>query len=305
MGIINSVSDLIGNTPTVRLSRIEEKLCLPCQLLAKLEGFNPSGSVKDRATLFMLSAEEKRGRLGRGSVIVEPTSGNTGISLAMLSAASGYRAVIVMPSSASREREMIIRAYGGEVIRVNGGMSESVSEAEKMLSETEGSLTLSQFKNPENMRAHRLTTGPELYADTQGRVDIFVAGVGTAGTLMGVGGYLKEIDPSVRVIAVEPSESAVLSGDKPSSHKIQGIGAGFVPPLFNPDLCDGIERVSYDEAVEGARLLASAEGVFCGISSGAALIAAIRMAKNEQNKGKSIAVLLPDGGDRYLSCGLF
>lgn len=305
MGIINSISELIGNTPAVRLSRIEKELNLSCRLVAKLESKNPSGSVKDRAVFAMLSAEEKKGRLGRGSVIIEPTSGNTGISLAMLSAAGGYRAIIVMPSGASSEREMIIKAYGGEVVRVDGGMKESVSMAEKMLLQTEGSLTLSQFTNPENPRSHRLTTGPEIYLDTEGEVDIFVAGVGTAGTLMGAGGYLKSKNPSLRVIAVEPAESSVLSGGEASSHKIQGIGAGFLPPLFDFALCDGIEKVSFDEAVFGTRLLASAEGILCGVSSGAALMGAIRMAKIKQNAGKCIALILPDGGERYLSCGLF
>lgn len=305
--IYKSADQLIGNTPLVELTRIEEELGLEAKILAKLEYFNPAGSVKDRIAKAMIDDAEASGKLKPGSVIIEPTSGNTGIGLASVAAARGYRIIIVMPETMSVERRQLMKAYGAELVLTEGskGMKGAIAKAQELADEIEGSFIPGQFVNAANPKAHFETTGPEIYEDTDGEVDIFVAGVGTGGTVTGTGQYLKSQKPEVKVVAVEPETSPVLSQGKAGSHKIQGIGAGFVPEVLDTAVYDEIIPVSDNDAFETGRLIGHKEGVLVGISSGAALYAAIQLAKRAENKGKNIVVLLPDTGDRYLSTPLF
>lgn len=305
--IYNGAIGLIGNTPLVRLEHIEKKYNLEARLLAKLEYFNPSGSVKDRIAKEMIEDAEKKGILRPGSVIIEPTSGNTGIGLAAIAAAKGYRLIIVLPETMSVERRNIIKAYGAEIVLTDGskGMKGAIEKAEELAGKTEGSFIPGQFENPSNPEAHRKTTGPEIWEDTSGEVDIFVAGVGTGGTITGVGEYLKEKKPSVKVIAVEPETSPVLSKGTAGAHKIQGIGAGFIPKTLDTEVYNEIVAVSDADSFNYSRELAKEEGILTGISSGAALYAAIMEAKKTVNKGKTVVALLPDSGDRYYSTPLF
>ncbi len=304
--IYTSVDQLIGRTPLLELTRIEEAYHLKARILAKLEYLNPAGSVKDRVAKMMIEEAERTGRLGPGSVIIEPTSGNTGIGLAAVAAARGYRIIIVMPETMSVERRQLMKAYGAELVLTEGagGMKGAIAKAEELAAEIPGSFLPGQFVNPANPKAHRTGTGPEIYEDTDGEVDIFVAGAGTGGTITGVGEYLKSKKPSVRIVAVEPASSAVLSGGEAGPHKIQGIGAGFVPEVLNTAVYDEIMPVSDEDAFAG-RLVGRREGVLVGISSGAAVFAAVEQAKRPENEGKTIVVLLPDTGDRYLSTPLF
>ena len=305
--IYTSVEQLIGKTPLLELRRLERELGLKARLLAKLEAFNPGGSVKDRVALAMIEDAEARGLLKEGAVIIEPTSGNTGIGLAAVAAARGIRLIIVMPETMSVERRLLMKAYGAELVLTEGakGMAGAIERAEALAAEIPGSFIAGQFVNPANPRAHLASTGPELWADAEGRIDVFVAGVGTGGTVSGVGRFLKEKNPAVRIAAVEPAGSPVLSGGKPGPHGLQGIGAGFVPEVLDTDLVDEVLRVTEDEAYAAGRLLARREGVLAGISSGAALHAAIELARREENAGRTVVVLLPDTGDRYLSTALF
>ena len=305
--IYKSADQLIGNTPLVELTKIEEELGLEAKILAKLEYFNPAGSVKDRIAKAMIDDAEKSGKLKPGSVIIEPTSGNTGIGLASVAAARGYRIIIVMPETMSVERRQLMAAYGAELVLTEGakGMKGAIAEAQELADETENSFIPGQFVNEANPKAHFETTGPEIYEDTDGEVDIFVAGVGTGGTVTGTGQYLKSKKPEVKVVAVEPETSPVLSQGKAGSHKIQGIGAGFVPDVLDTSVYDEIIPVADNDAFETGRLIGRKEGVLVGISSGAAVYAAIQLAKRPENKGKNIVVLLPDTGDRYLSTPLF
>ena len=305
--IYESAEALIGNTPLISLGRLREKLGLCANILAKLESQNPAGSIKDRAALYMINAAERDGILKEGSVIIEPTSGNTGIGIAALAAVRGYKAIIVMPSTMSPERVKLMRAYGAEVILTDGslGMAGSIAEAERLKEKYPSSIIAGQFYNPENPRAHYETTGPELYRDTDGNIDFFVAGVGTGGTLSGAGKFLKEKIESIKVIAVEPKGSPVLSEGRSGSHGLQGIGAGFVPENLDTKIFDEVIAVTEEEAYEMARLLAKCEGLLVGISSGAALAAAVKIAKRNESRGKNIATILPDTGMRYLSCDLF
>ena len=305
--IYNSASELIGRTPLLRLKNIESKLGLEAALVAKLEYLNPAGSVKDRAALAMINAAEKSGHLMEGSVIIEPTSGNTGIGLCSVAAARGYKVIIVMPDTMSEERRTIMKAYGAELVLTDGrlGMKGAIEKAEELSRTIFNSFIPDQFNNPENARAHFEATGPEIWEDTDGEVDIFVAGVGTGGTITGVGEYLKSRDPNVRIVAVEPSSSPLLSQRKFGPHKIQGIGANFVPSVLNTAVYDEVITVDDDKAMEMARAVGVCEGILVGISSGAALSAAAELARREENKGKRIVVLLPDTGDRYLSTELF
>lgn len=308
MGKIYTAADqLIGKTPLLELTHIEKQQGLGARVLAKLEFLNPAGSVKDRVAKAMLDEAEAEGRLRPGSVIIEPTSGNTGIGLAAVAAARGYRVIIVMPDSMSRERQQLIRAYGAELVLTEGacGMKGAIARAKELAAATPGSFIPGQFENPANPRAHREGTGPEIWADCAGQVDIFVAGVGTGGTITGVGEYLKAQNPAVRVVAVEPQGSPVLSGGTAGPHKIQGIGAGFVPPVLNTKVYDEVLAVSNEEAFAAGRLLGRLEGILAGISSGAAVAAALRLAAGQENAGKTIVTLLPDTGDRYLSTPLF
>ncbi len=305
--IYTSVEQLVGGTPLLELRRIQEALGLEARILAKLESFNPAGSVKDRVALSMLEAAEAAGELGPGSVIVEPTSGNTGIGLAALGAARGYRVVIVMPDTMSVERQLLMKAYGAELVLTPGaeGMAGAIRKAEALVRETPGGILAGQFTNPANPAAHRAATGPEIWADTDGQVDIFVAGVGTGGTITGTGSYLKERRPSLRVVAVEPAGSPVLSGGPAGPHPLQGIGAGFVPEVLDTSVYDEVIQVTGEAAYETGRLLGRTEGVLAGVSSGAARWAAIQLAKRPESRGKTIVVLLPDTGDRYLSTPMF
>lgn len=305
--IYNRVDELIGATPMLKLSNIEKKEGLKANLIAKLESFNPAGSVKDRVALEMINDAEQKGLLSPDSVIIEPTSGNTGIGLAMVSAARGYKAIIVMPDTMSIERRKILKAYGAELVLTDGakGMKGAIQKAQEIADSIPNSFIAGQFENPANSAAHRKTTGVEIYNDIDGKVDIFVAGVGTGGTITGVGEYLKSKNPNVKIVAVEPADSPVLSGGTSSPHALQGIGAGFVPKVLNTEIYDEIITVSTEQAFSAGRLLGRAEGVLAGISSGAALAAAIALAKREENSGKNIVVLLPDTGDRYLSTQMF
>lgn len=305
--IYKSADDLIGHTPLLELSNIAKAEALQAAVFAKLEYLNPAGSVKDRIAKGMIDDAEKRGLLNANSVIIEPTSGNTGIGLAAVAAARGYRIIIVMPETMSVERRQLMKAYGAELVLTDGtkGMKGAIAKAEELAKEFPNSFIPGQFQNPANPEVHRNTTGPEIWSDTDGKVDIFVAGVGTGGTITGVGEYLKSQNPNVKVVAVEPADSAVLSTGVPGAHKIQGIGAGFVPDVLNTGIYDEIITVTNEEAFATGKLIGKTEGVLVGISSGAAVYAAMTLAKRHENKGKSIVVLLPDTGDRYLSTPLF
>ena len=305
--IYNSVAEFVGNTPLLELKNIENKFNLKARLLAKLEYFNPAGSVKDRVALSMICDMEEKGILNSNSVIIEPTSGNTGIGLAAVGAARGYRVIIVMPDSMSVERQKLMSAYGAELVLTEGakGMSGAIEKAEQLNKEIPNSIIAGQFTNPANPKAHFETTGPEIYRDTDGNVDIFVSSIGTGGTITGTGEYLKSQNENVKVIGVEPAASPLLTKGVAGPHKIQGIGANFIPEVLNQDICDEIIAVSDDDAFEYGRIIGKTEGVLVGISSGAALCAAIEIAKREENAGKIIVVLLPDTGDRYLSTEMF
>ena len=299
--------ELIGNTPLVEAVNLEKELALKARLLLKLEYFNPAGSVKDRIAKAMIEDAEEKGLLKEGSVIIEPTSGNTGIGLAVISAIKGYRIILTMPETMSVERRNILKAYGAEIVLTEGskGMSGAIAKAEELAKEIPGSFIPGQFNNPANPAIHKKTTGPEIWKDTDGQVDIFIAGVGTGGTITGTGEYLKSQKPSVKVVALEPADSPVLSEGHGGPHKIQGIGAGFVPKVLNTAVSDEIYKASAEEAFSAAKLLARKEGISVGISSGAALSAAIEYAKKPENAGKTIVALLPDSGDRYYSTPLF
>ena len=305
--VYDSILDLVGKTPLVELKRIEEKEGLQAKLIAKVESFNPAGSVKDRIAKAMIEDAEAKGLLKEGSVIIEPTSGNTGIGLAAAATVKGYRMILTMPETMSVERRNIVKAYGAEVVLTDGtkGMKGAIEKADELAKEIPNSFIAGQFVNPANPATHRATTGPEIWNDTDGDVDIFIAGVGTGGTLTGVGEYLKEKKPDVKIVALEPATSPVLSEGKSGAHKIQGIGAGFVPDVLNTKVYDEIITVENDDAFATGKLLAKHEGVLVGISSGAALWAAIDYAKRPENKGKTIVALLPDNGDRYYSTPLF
>lgn len=305
--IYKSAADLIGNTPLVEVGHIEEKFGLKARVLVKLEYFNATGSVKDRVAKAMIEDAEEKGILKPGATIIEPTSGNTGIGLAAIATAKGYRTIIVLPENMSVERRNIIKAYGAEIVLTPGykGMTGAIAKAEELKNEIEGSMIAGQFVNPANPDAHRRTTGPEIWNDTDGEVDAFVAGVGTGGTITGVGEYLKSKNDKIEIIAVEPATSPVLSQGKPGPHKIQGIGAGFVPEILNTKIYDSVVPVDNDDAFGYARLISHTEGILVGISAGAALYAAIEWAKKPENEGKTIVALLPDSGDRYYSTSLF
>ena len=305
--IYTSADQLIGHTPLLELTHLEKAEGLKAKILAKLEYFNPAGSAKDRVAKAMIDDAEAKGLLKEGSVIIEPTSGNTGIGLAAVAAARGYRTIIVMPETMSLERRQLMKAYGAELVLTEGakGMSGAIAKAEQLAKEIPGGFVAGQFVNPANPEAHRQTTGPEIWEDTDGKVDIFVAGVGTGGTITGVGEYLKSKNPNVKVVAVEPAGSPVLSGGKPGPHKVQGIGAGFVPQVLNTSVYDEIIPVENEDAFQTSRRIGSTEGVLVGISSGAAAWAALQLAKRPENEGKTIVALLPDTGDRYLSTELF
>ena len=305
--IYTSADQLIGKTPLMELKGLEEEFQLKARLLGKLESVNPGGSVKDRVAMNLIDDAEKKGLLKKGSVIIEPTSGNTGIGLAVIAAVRGYRAIIVMPESMSEERKKLMKAYGAELVLTDGakGMTGAIEKAEELANEIPDSFIPGQFVNPANAEAHYLTTGPEIWEDTDGDVDFFVAGVGTGGTITGTGRYLKEKKASVKVIAVEPSNSAVLSGEKAGPHNLQGIGAGFIPEVLDTSVYDEVVAVCDEDAYECGRAMGRREGLLVGITSGAALYAGIELAKKEENAGKTIVVLLPDTGDRYLSTALF
>ena len=305
--IYTSSDQLIGRTPLLELRHLAEKEQLSARILAKLEFFNPAGSAKDRVALSMILDAEDKGILKPGATIIEPTSGNTGIGLAAVAAARGYRTIIVMPDSMSAERQILMGAYGAELVLTPGkdGMTGAIAKAEELAKQIPGSFIPDQFSNPANAAAHYRTTGPEIWADTDGAVDLFVASVGTGGTITGTGRYLKEQNPNITVVAVEPAESPLLSGGKAASHGIQGIGANFIPKVLDTDIYDEIIPVTTEEAYATGRILGKTEGILCGISSGAALHAAITLAKREENAGKTLVVLLPDTGDRYLSTPMF
>ncbi|MDO4276432.1 MAG: cysteine synthase A [Eubacteriales bacterium] len=306
-GIYQSAEEFIGKTPLLEVCRLEQRYQLNARVLVKLEYLNPGGSVKDRAAKYMLEDAEKNGLIGPGAVIIEPTSGNTGIGLAMLCAARGYRMILTMPETMSVERINLLKAYGAEVVLTEGsaGMAGAIEKAEELSLEIPGSFIPGQFDNQANARAHYETTGPELWEDTEGKIDYFVAGVGSGGTITGAGRYLKEKNPDISVIAVEPAESPLLSGGKAGAHGIQGIGANFIPDLLDRQIYDQVHTVELGDAYKWAKRLAKYEGILTGISSGAALFAAVRLAEKEENKGKTIVVLLPDSGDRYFSTPLF
>ena len=307
MKIYKNISELVGSTPLVEISNYASENNCHAALLCKLEGKNPAGSAKDRVARQMIDAAEKNGTLKKGATIIEPTSGNTGIGLAAIGASRGYRVILTMPDTMSVERQKLIKAFDAEVVLTDGkkGMNGAIERAKELLSEIDGSILAGQFTNPENPNAHYLTTGPEIWNDTDGKVDIFVAGVGTGGTITGVGKYLKEKNPNVKIVAVEPTDSPYLSEGRAGAHKLQGIGAGFVPEILDTKIYDEIIPVHHDDAYTSARTLAKKEGFLVGISSGAALYAATLLARKEENKGKTIVVLLPDIGDRYLSTELF
>ena len=306
-GIYQSVTELIGRTPLLEVKNLEKELNLQARVLVKLEYFIPAGSVKDRAALQMITEAEENGTLKQGSAIIEPTSGNTGIGLASIAASRGYRAIFVMPETMSIERRKLLKGYGAEIVLTEGakGMKGAIAKAKELEQEIENAVILGQFVNTANPRAHEKTTGPEIWEDTQGQVDLFVAGVGTGGTITGTGAYLKSVNPSIEIVAVEPASSAVLSGENPGPHGLQGIGAGFVPDVLNTSVYDRISKVKEQEAYKASRLLAEKEGVLVGISSGAALSVALLEAGKEENRGKTIVALLPDTGERYLSTPLF
>lgn len=305
--IYQGILGLIGNTPLVEVTNLEKKHQLEARVLAKVEYFNPAGSSKDRIAKAMIEDAEAAGTLKEGSVIIEPTSGNTGIGLAAIAASKGYRVILTMPETMSVERRNILKAYGAEIVLTEGakGMAGAIAKAEELAKETEGAFIPGQFVNPSNPKIHRETTGPEIWKDTDGAVDILVAGVGTGGTLTGTGEYLKSKKPEIKVVAVEPETSPVLSGGKAGAHKIQGIGAGFVPEVLNTDIYDEIIKIDNEVCFETAKELAKAEGILVGISAGAALNAAIQLAQREENKGKTIVAILPDSGDRYYTTPLF
>jgi len=307
MKTYKSILDLVGKTPLLELSNIEKTEDLKVKLLAKLECFNPAGSAKDRVGMAMIEDAEKRGILNEDSVIIEPTSGNTGIGLASIAAVKGYRVILTMPETMSEERRSLLKAYGAEIVLTPGeeGMAGAIKKANELKNEIEGSFIPGQFENPANPEIHRLTTGPEIWEDTDGTVDIFVAGVGTGGTISGVGEYLKSKNPEIKIIAVEPEDSPVLSKGEKGPHGIQGIGAGFVPDALNTDIYDEIITVETEDAMEMSNIIAKTEGLLVGISSGAATWAALSVAVRPENKGKTIVVLLPDSGERYLSTGMF
>lgn len=307
MAVYTSIDQLIGNTPLLELSNIEKNLDLKAKVLVKLEYFNPAGSVKDRIAKAMLDDAEAAGKLNKDSVIIEPTSGNTGVGLASVAAARGYRLIITMPETMSVERRLLMKAYGAELVLTDGakGMKGAISKAEELTAEIPNSFIAGQFTNPANPQAHIKTTGPEIWNDTEGKVDVFVAGVGTGGTVTGVGKYLKSRNPDVKVVAVEPASSPVLSKGTAGAHKIQGIGAGFVPDTLDTSVYDEVIAVENDDAFETGRLVGHSEGVLVGISSGAAVWAAIELAKRPENEGKTIVALLADTGERYLSTPLF
>lgn len=305
--IYNSITELIGKTPLLRLKKVEEQKNLNASLVAKLEYFNPAGSVKDRIANAMIVDAEQKGNLKPGATIIEPTSGNTGIGLASVAAAKGYKVILTMPETMSVERRNLLKAYGAQIVLTDGakGMKGAIAKADELNKEIEGSVILGQFVNPANPAVHRATTGVEIWDDTDGKVDIFVAGVGTGGTLSGVGAYLKSKNPSIKIVAVEPESSPVLSKGTPGAHKIQGIGAGFVPDTLDTQIYDEIVTVSNENAFETADFIAKSEGVLVGISSGAAVWAASQIASRPENAGKTIVALLPDTGERYLSTGVF
>lgn len=307
MKILNNITEAIGGTPLIKLSKFKAEHGLFCDILAKAEFFNPAGSVKDRIAKAMLEKAEEKGLLTKDSVIIEPTSGNTGIGLAMVAASKGYRVIFTMPETMSMERRMLLSAYGAEIVLTDGGkgMAGAIEKAEELAKKGKNAFIPGQFENPENPAAHYNTTGPEIYKDAGGNLDFFIAGVGTGGTLSGTGKYLKEKNPSIKIIAVEPASSAVLSGEEAGAHPLQGIGAGFIPKTLDVDIIDEIIKATGEDAEKMCRSLAKCEGILTGISAGAALYAATVIGKRRENEGKKIAVLLPDTGDRYLSAGLF
>lgn len=305
--IYKNVTELVGRTPLLEVGNMEKQLNLKARVLVKLEYFNPAGSIKDRVALQMIEDAEAEGRIREGATVIEPTSGNTGIGLAAVAASKGYKAVFVMPETMSIERRKLLLGYGAEVVLTEGakGMGGAIERAEKLGKEIDNALVLGQFVNPSNPKAHRLTTGPEIWEDTEGNVDVFVAGVGTGGTITGTGSYLKERNPDIRIIAVEPYHSAVLSGNQAGAHGLQGIGAGFIPEVLDTEVYDSVCPVLEKDAYDMAKLLAKTEGLLVGITSGAALFAAVKEAEKEENDGKTIVVILPDTGERYLSTPLF
>ena len=305
--LVKNVTELIGNTPLMELTNIEEKYALKAKIFAKIEYFNPAGSVKDRIALQMILDAEESNKIKKGATIIEPTSGNTGIGLASIGTARGYKVIIVMPESMSLERRKLVKAYGAELVLTEAalGMKGAIAKANQLLEEIEGSVILGQFENPSNPKVHYLTTGPEIFKDLDGKVDAFVAGVGTGGTISGVGKYLKEQNKKTKVFAVEPASSAVLSGEKAGPHMIQGIGAGFIPNTLNTGIYDEIIKVANEDAIEFGKMISRTEGILVGISSGAALFAGVQLAQRKEFEGKNIVVLLPDNGDRYLTTKLF